>query len=204
MTGTFRPSAALALALLALPPRPTPPPAEPDDGERVENPVPFVEPAPQMRKLAPLVGTWTFTERWAEPARYKRGNYGGEPGPAGSGTLTVVPGPGGFSLVAEYDARNPMGHVAARWFLAWDPERRLYELDEVHSAFPGVLRLTGRFEGGDLVFRGGDARTGASRSVRLVWKGLGRDAWTEDASEATKGSRFDLVVTVSYTRAAPA
>ena len=203
MTGTFGPPAALALALLAMPPRPTPPPAELDDEQRVENPVPFVEPAPEMRKLAPLVGTWTFTERWAEPARYKRGKYGGEPGPAGSGTLTVSAGPGDFSLLADYDARNPMGHVAARWFLAWDPERRLYELDEVHSAFPGVLRLTGRFEGGDLVFRGTDARAEGPRAVRLVWKGLGRDTWTEDSSEAPKGGRFEPVVTRSLTRALP-
>ena len=201
MTGGLATSATLAL-LLALPPRVTPPPAAPDDDERVERPVPFIEPAPQMRKLAPLVGTWTFTERWAQPERYKRGAYGGEPGPGGSGTLTVSPGPGGFSLVADYDARNPMGHVTAHWVLAWDPARGLYELDEIHSAFPGVRHLTGRFERGDLVFRGSDEWTGAVRSIRLVWKGLGQDAWTEETSEAPKGGRFEPVVTASLTHAA--
>jgi hypothetical protein len=204
MSGGCGPAAALSLALLVLPPRPTPTPAEPDaDGARVERPVRFVGPAPEMRKLAPLVGTWTFNERWAEPARYKRGSYEGEPGPGGSGTLIVSLGPGGFSLVADSDARNPMGSVTARRILAWDPGRRLYELDEIHSAFPGVLHLTGRFEAGDLVFRGTDTRTGTERSVRLVWKGLGRDAWTEDASEAPANGAFEPVVTTGFTRASP-
>jgi len=203
MTAASGPAAALILALLALPRRPTPPPAEPDAGEpRVERRVRFVEPAPEMRKLAPLVGTWSFTERWSEPERYKRGVYEGEPGPGGAGTLTVSSGPGGFSLVGDSEATNPMGHVTFRWILAWDPERRFYELDEIHSAFPGVLHLTGRFEGGDLVFRGSDERTGAACSVRLVWKGLGQDAWSEDAAEAPKGGRFEPVVTTAFTRPA--
>ena len=204
MTGGCGPAAALSLALLALAPRPTPTPAEPDaDDARVERPVRFVEPAPEMRKLAPLVGAWTFTERWTEPARYKRGVYEGEPGPGGSGTLTVSLGPGGFSLVADYDARNPMGNVTARRILAWDPDRRVYELDEIHSAFPGVLHLTGRFEAGDLVFRGIDSRAGAARSVRLVWKGLGQDAWTEEAAVSLRKGAFDPVVTTAFQRASP-
>jgi len=201
MTGGSGRAAALALALLAAPPRPTPPPSPTEaDEPRSERPVRFVEPAPEMRKLAPLVGTWTFTERWTEPARYKRGVYEGEPGPGGSGTLTIALGPGGFSLIADYDARNPMGRVTARRILAWDPDRKLYELDEIHSAFPGVLHLTGRFEGGDLVFRGTDTRTGTARSVHLVWNGLGEDAWTEDASEAPRGKRFEPVATTAFTR----
>jgi hypothetical protein len=207
MTGASGPAAALVLALLASPtptPRPTPRPAEPDaDEKRVEHPVQFVEPSPQMRKLAPLVGTWSFTERWTAPERYKRGVYEGEPGPGGSGTLTVSLGPGGFSLVVDSDGTNPMGHVTSRRILAWDSDRRLYELDEIHSAFPGVLHLTGRFEEGDLVFRGTDARTGAPRSVRLVWKGLGQDAWTANASEAPQGGRFEPVVTAAFTRLSP-
>ena len=205
MTGGCGPAAALSMALLVLPTRPTPTPAATPgaDETRIERPVRFVEPAPEMRKLAPLVGTWSFTERWTEPARYKRGLYEGEPGPGGSGTLTVSLGPGGFSLVGDYDARNPMGNVTARRILAWDPDRQLYELDEIHSAFPGVLHLTGRFEAGELVFRGTDSRTGAARSVRLVWKGLGQDAWTEDAAQAPTKGAFEPVLTTGFTRASP-
>ena len=105
-------------------------------------------------------------------------------------------------MIADSDGRNPMGSVTVRRILAWDPDRRLYELDEIHSAFPGVLHLTGRFEKGDLVFRGTDERAGEARSVLLVWKGLGQDAWTSETSEAPRGGRFEPVMTSSFTRSA--
>ena len=196
-------AAAIVLCLGAAPTRPTPRPPADRDGKRPESEVRFAEPAPEIRKLTPLLGSWNLEERWAGPARYKRGSYEGEPGPGGSGVLTVRPGPGDFSLVGDYDARNPMGHVTSLLLLTWDPNRRLYELEEIHSAFPGVLRLTGRFEKGDLVFRGQDARTGRVRPVRLVWKGLGQDSWNASASEAGAGGRMEPVVETALSRASP-
>jgi hypothetical protein len=178
-------TAALLVAALVLAPVPASRPAAAEGDERGERPIRFVEPAPEMRKVAALLGTWNLVETWKEPADYKRGDYEGVPGTGGSGTLTVRPGPGGFSVLLDYEARNPMGHVTALAVLSWDPARRLYELDEVHSAFPGVLHLTGRFEKGDLVFRGEDARTGDKRSIRLAWRGLGADTWTSSSSAVT-------------------
>ena len=199
--------AVLAALLLLAPgaaPRPaaTPAPntASEQDGDRAAHPVRFVEPAPQMKKLSALLGTWQLTETWREPVRYKRGQYDGVPGEGGSGTLTVRPGPGGFSLLLDYDAHNPMGRVTALAVLAWDPARRLYELDEVHSAFPAVLHLTGTFEKGDLVFRGRSGRAGEEDAVRLVWKGLGQDAWTATMSAAGGGGRTERVWTMELSR----
>jgi hypothetical protein len=194
----------LAIAFAAVP-RPTPTPAAPDgaDDERAERPVRFVAPASEMRKLAALSGSWDFKETWREPTRYKRGDYEGFPGAGGYGTLTVHPGPGGFSVLFDYDARNPMGHVTALEVLSWDPSRRLFELDEIHGAFPGVLHLTGRFEKGDLVFRGEDSRTGEARAVRLVWKGLGEDTWKASWSEAEEHGRMEEVVAMELHRAPP-
>lgn len=188
---------------LGAPLRPTATPvSKPDaeDQERAERPVRFVEPAQEMKKLSVLVGAWEFTESWTEPIRYKRGDYEGVPGEGGYGTVTVRPGPGGFSLLLDYDARNPMGHVTALAVLAWDPARRLYELDEIHSAFPGVLHLTGRFEKADLVFRGKGGRTGEERAVRLVWKGFGQDAWTAVLGAAEEGGRMERVWTMELRR----
>ncbi|HWZ86683.1 MAG TPA: hypothetical protein VN032_10805 [Thermoanaerobaculia bacterium] len=192
----------LALAFAAVP-RPTPTPVAPDGDadERPGRPVRFVAPASEMRKLAALSGAWDFKETWREPARYKRGDYEGFPGAGGYGTLTVRPGPGGFSVLFDYEARNPMGHVTALEVLSWDPWRRLFELDEIHGAFPGVLHLTGRFEKGDLVFRGQDSRTGEVRAVRLVWKGLGEDTWRASWSAAGEHGRMEEVVAMELHRA---
>jgi hypothetical protein len=142
---------------------------------------------------------WTFEETWSHPERYKRGAYEGLPGPGGHGTLTFRRGPGAFSVVGEDDAHNPMGRVAALLVVAWDPALNAYDYAEIHGAFPGVLHLTGRFEGGDLVFRGEDARTGKRRSVRAVWKELGKDAWTITWSDGERG-RLEPVMTRSLHR----
>lgn len=182
---------------------PAPKPDIEEDEDRAERPVRFARPAPEMKKLSVLIDAWELTEAWREPVRYKRGGYEGVPGGGGSGTLTARPGPGGFSVVLDYEARNPMGKVASTTVVAWDPERRLYELDEIHSAFPAVLHLTGKFEKGDLVFRGKSGRTGEEEAVRLVWKGLGQDAWTATfsaAEEADEGGRMERVWTMDLHR----
>jgi hypothetical protein len=200
------PAAALALLVgagAAMRPTPVPAPrAAPEDDERAERPVRFVEPASAMRKLAPLVGTWELRETWRQPRRYKRGAYEGEPGPGGTGTLVVREGPGGFSLLCDYEAHNPMGRVTALAVLAWDPERGAYAFDEIHSAFPGVLHLTGRFENGDLVLRGEDSRTGSREAVRLVWKGIGQDAWSSSWNAGPQRGRVEEVVATELHRAA--
>ena len=199
----------LALVLAVLVPTPPPrktasppaPRAEADDG-RVENAVAFGAPDPEMRKLDAVLGAWSFEETWSHPERFKRGHYDGEPGPGGHGTLTFRRGPGSFSVVGDDDAHNPMGRVAALVVVSWDPARRAYDYAEIHGAFPGVLHLTGRFEGGDLVFRGEDARTGRRRSVRAVWKELGGDSWTITWSEGERG-RLEPVMTRTLRRAPP-
>ncbi len=94
-----------------------------------------------------------------------------------------------------------MGRVTAVVVIAWDPRARVYDYAEIHSAFPGVLRLTGRFEGAELIFRGADARGGRRRSVRAVWKESGTDAWTVTWSEKGRG-RFEPVVTRTLSRGA--
>jgi hypothetical protein len=199
--------ASLALVLAVLVPTPPPPKTVPspaaraeDGDERVENAVAFAAPAPEMRKLDAVLGAWSFEETWSHPERFKRGDYEGVPGPGGYGTLTFRRGPGSFSVVGDDDAHNPMGRVAALVVVSWDPARRAYDYAEIHGAFPGVLHLTGRFEGGDLVFRGEDARTGKRRPVRAVWKGLGGDSWTITWSEGERG-RLEPVMTRTLRRA---
>jgi len=190
----------LALLVPTPPPRVTPPAARAEeDDERVEGAARFEAPAAEMRKLDAVLGAWSFEETWNHPERFKRGVYEGLPGPGGQGTLTFRRGPGSFSVVGDDDAHNPMGRVAAIVVVSWDPARKAYDYAEVHGAFPGILHLTGRFEGGDLVFRGEDARSGERRSVRSVWKDLGKEAWTMTWSEGERG-RLEPVMTRTLRR----
>jgi hypothetical protein len=152
---------------------------ERERGEKVEGAIEYPAPAPEMRPVSVLVGRWEGEQTWAEPLRYKRGRYEGYPGPEGHVVRTVEAGPGGFSIVWTDDGRGPMGSYTVRAVLAWDPERRVYVLDTVHSLFPGVTRMTGGFEKGSLVLRGADPQTGEKRAARLVLAGLSGTGWTE-------------------------
>jgi hypothetical protein len=79
----------------------------------------------------------------------------------------------------------------------------VYLFDSVSSLFPGIVRLTGRFEGPRLVLSGEDTGTGRRRALRLVLEGIGPDGWTETLSEKEEG-RWQEVVTRKFRRAGPA
>lgn len=191
-------SAALALVLAIAVLAPAQEPAERREaGEQVEGAVSYAEPAPEMRKLAMLVGRWEGTQTWAEPRRYKRPGYEGYPGPGGHLVRVVEPGPGGFSLAWTDEGRGPMGAYTARAILSWDPERRVYELDRVHSLVPGIARFEGGLDKGSLVLRGTDPSIGEKSTVSLEMRGLSPDGWTE-----TVAAREPVVTTVF--RPAPA
>ncbi len=173
-------AAALAAARLALSQEPDADrERERGRGERVEGAIQYAAPAPQMHKLSVLVGRWKGEQTWAEPLRYKRGRYEGYPGPEGYVARSVEAGPGGFSLVWTDEGRGPMGGFTARSILSWDPEREVYVLDTVHSLFPGIVRMTGVLEKGNLVLHGIDPLTGEKRAARLVIAGLSAAGWTE-------------------------
>ena len=175
--------------------------AETDDEEheRVENRVVYAEPSEELARLKPLLGTWRCQETWREPSRWKRGEYEGRPGPDGYTTRTVEAVPGDLALSYREEGRGPMGGVQGRGLISWDPIRRVYLVDSVSSLFPGIVRLTGRFEGARLVLTGEDTGTGRRRAVRLVLDGIGRDGWTETLSEKEKG-RWVEVVTRRFRR----
>jgi hypothetical protein len=187
----------LVVAAAAIAPAPVPPDRG-EDEEKVERPIPFPDPAGEMRKLSFLLGTWEGTETWSEPKRYKRGKYEGYPGPGGHRTRRVEPGPGEFSFVLSEDGRNPMGQVQARGFLSWDPARRRYVYDQVMSVFPGILRLSGGFEKDALVLFGEDHVTGRKRAVRLSWTALTTEGFTETLEAAETGRRFEKVVITQF------
>ena len=173
---------------------------EREDEERIENRVAYAKPSKELARLRPLVGSWRSEEKWSEPARWKRGEYEGKPGADGYVTRTVEPCPGELSFCFREDGRGPMGGIQGSGMMSWDPIRRVYLVDTVSSLFPGILRLTGRFEGSDLVLSGEDTGTGRRRSVRLVLRGIGPDGWTETLSEKERG-RWEEVVARRFRKA---
>jgi hypothetical protein len=103
------------------------------------------KPAPEMKELRELIGTWSYDEAW-EPS-FLLPNSG-----TGTGTVTARLGPGGFTVLMDLQVKNTMGAYRGHGMLTWDPTEKAYGMVFVDSGTPGFQILTGHKEGDNLVF----------------------------------------------------
>src|SRR5262245_48896621 len=86
--------------------------------EAVANP-PRPEPGPEMDRLAFLVGTWHAADKYEKTAFNPNGGEG-------SGSYQTIVGPGGFSVLTDYQYEAPHGRSSGHQVLAWDPKLGSY------------------------------------------------------------------------------
>jgi hypothetical protein len=119
------------------------------------------KPAPEMKDLRALAGTWTTDEAYEASAM----------GPAGtgSGTNTVRLGPGGFSVLVDQRSKGSMGSFTGHGIYSWDPDQKAYKAAWTDSMSPGLVTQTGHKEGENLVFTGEAMMAGKKISMRDVF-----------------------------------
>lgn len=145
-------AALCAAPLAAQAPAPSPAPVAPPPAAASPAAVEAPRPAPELRKLAFLVGDWLHSENY--PA--------GPSGPGGKGggrskTSWVL---GEQHLYVIYASKTPMGTVEGRGFLGWDADARAYRMDWFDNAGRSV-RYVGDFApDGALVLKGTVMRQG--------------------------------------------
>ena len=121
---------------------------------------PQPKPGPEMEKLKFQLGTWKTVEKHeASP-----GFAGGE----GSGIMTVRPGPGGLSLITEYNSTGAVGKFAGHGLLFWDAEAKVYKNYWLDNFTAGSMEMTGRWEGKDLVLTGQMKQMGKTYTFKEV------------------------------------
>lgn len=102
------------------------------------------KPGPEMEKLKFLLGTWET-----------KGGYEKSPmlpeGGAQSGWYKAQLGPGGFSILADFEADGPLGKETGHEIITWDPKQNAYTTIVVGNGFPGANIGTSKWEGPDLV-----------------------------------------------------
>lgn len=102
------------------------------------------QPGPEMERLKFLVGTWDVS------AEYEK-----SPMTPGGGKIMgwykAQLGPGGFSIIADFEEDGPMGEEIGHELLSWDPKQNAYATVTVGNAFPGAVMGTSRWEGENLV-----------------------------------------------------
>lgn len=102
------------------------------------------KPGPEMAKLNYLIGNWTMNAEYEKSPMMPDG--GKE-----TGTYRGVAGPGGFSVIADFDLDGPMGKEIGHEVLTWSPKKNAYTVMTVGNSFPDAVMGTGHWEGANLV-----------------------------------------------------
>ena len=136
-------------------------------------------PAPELKKaIDAFTGSWTIDEDYP-------------PNGKGHGTETWRPGPGNMSLIYDYAADTPHGHVTAMAVLWWDARAKTFrELWCAGASAAGCTLSPAiiRWDGNDLVFTETFTRGAKRVASREVWSGIKSDSHTMTISEGQTAS----------------
>jgi hypothetical protein len=158
------------------------------------------KPAPEMKDLWDLVGTWTGEET-DEQTPFM---------PAGTATATntVRPGPGKFTVLMDHRSKMASGMTfTGHGVLTWDPNDKAYKMVWMDSMTPGVLMSTGKKDGDSLVFTSDVTMMGKKMAMKDVVSDRTPTSYTL-TSYYNDGSGEKKSMTIKFTKqeapAAPA
>lgn len=135
------------------------------------------KPGPEMQKLNFLIGTWEMQ------AEYLKTAMTGDGGKA-TGWYKAQLGPGGFSVIADFEEDGPLGKEIGHEIFSWDPKKNAYEVVIVGN-FPGAVVGSATWEGDNLVIQNEFDAGGTKMSLRSVYlHPVGKSVQIEESSKA--------------------
>jgi len=105
------------------------------------------KPAPEMDKLNFLIGDWNVQGEYLETPMTGKG--GKE-----TGWYKARLGPGGFSVIADFEDQSPLGEEIGHELLSWDPAAGAYTTATIGNSFPGVVLGKAHWDGDAFVTEG--------------------------------------------------
>jgi hypothetical protein len=144
-------------------------------------------PSSEMNRLARLfVGSWTTNEQH-EPGVIAPG------GGFGKGAEKVALGPGGRSLVADYESVDPSGKFLSHGIMWWDATKQAYRGVECYNrSRAGCEMGLWRWEGKNLVSR--------EQGIKEVWTDFTPTSHTFQMDASDDGGPMKRVMTIRYTK----
>lgn len=135
------------------------------------------KPGPEMQKLNFLIGTWDMQ------AEYLKTPMTGDGGKA-TGWYKAQLGPGGFSVIADFEENGPLGKEIGHEIFSWDPKKNAYAIVIVGN-FPGATVGSATWEGDNLVILNEFDAGGTKMSLRAVYlHPTGKSVQIEESSKA--------------------
>jgi hypothetical protein len=154
------------------------------------------KPAPEMKELRDLTGTWTTDEKF-DPSPFMPS------GGTGTGTNTARVGPGGFTIVMDQRSKSAMGPFTGHGVYTWDPNDKVYRFVWADSMSPGVVIGSGRKDGENLVFTSATIMMGKKVSIKDVFSDRTPSSYTL-TSYMNDGSGEKKTMTIQFTKQEPA
>jgi Protein of unknown function (DUF1579) len=162
--------------------------------------MPMPKPAPEMTKLVKtLSGNWTVAEKM-------------EPGPMapngamGKGTAKFWAGPGGMSLIENYQSSGAMGGSfkgMGTWW--WDPKAQAYRGLWCDNMTPNGCDTSGstKWEGDNLVgTMTSPDPSGQMMTMKFIYSDFKPDSFVMTMEMGPDASKLQKAMTVTYTKAA--
>jgi len=149
------------------------------------------KPAPEMERLIKMwAGHWTTVEIFEPSDEMPQGKKD-------KGAETMHPGPGGLSLIGDYESHGiPFGHMVVTWI----PKERAYKSYWLDLTQPGVSVSTGRWEGDKLVFTSVDESAATKLAIRDAYSDITPTSFTDTLETGPVGGPMKKVLTVKYTK----
>src|SRR5262249_41890814 len=139
-------------------------------------------------------GSWSTAEEFEPGAMGPKAMTGG-------GTEVIRRGPGGFSLISDYNSKNPGGSFVGHGIIAWDDKNHIYNFVWLDSTSPALSTMTGKWESGDLVFTTNTEVGGKPTYLKLTYRDLKPDSFTLTEEASTEGGPLQRLFTVHFRRA---
>ena len=157
------------------------------------------KPAPEMEKLAKMMaGTWSGQEKH-EPSPFLPA------GATGKGLFKVSLGPGGHSLVEQYNSRGALGKFTGHGMTYWDPKAKVFRGVWCDNFTPTCDASVGQWEGDNLVFLSEGEFQGQKTKLKMFYSGFTADSFDFGIDMSMGEGPMARIMTIKYTRAkAPA
>ena len=102
------------------------------------------KPGPEMERIKFLIGHWNLDSEYEKTPMIPDGGKS-------TGWYEARLGPGGFSVIADFEENGPLGPEIGHEVISWDPKQEAYTVVTVGNAFPGAVIGKSRWVGDKLV-----------------------------------------------------
>lgn len=151
------------------------------------------QPGAEMQRLNFLLGDWTMDGEYLKSPM--TGN-----GAKQTGWYKAHLGPGGFSIIADFEADSTLDNEIGHELFTWDPKKDAYTTVTVGNGFPGAIVGTAKWEGDNLVVQTEWGTGAAVVHLRAVYSHVGEKTIQIEESFQKGDAPYQLIWKASATK----